>query len=74
MSNRTRYWNRKLECTYQSRDTMRADLPPVLLSCLRCDEYLHSIIAALIEFSKDEYQRGWREGVRALDGLNGEKP
>ncbi len=45
--------------------------PAILMQCPRCDEYIRTLIAEMIELSKDEYQRGWRDGVRALQPQGG---
>ncbi len=62
--NRTRYGcRRKIE-----REPTRYVEPAVLMQCPRCDEFLRTVIAELIQLSKDEYARGMQDGARlALD-------
>ncbi len=63
--NRTRYGCRR-KIDYEASPE-----PAILMQCPRCDEYIRTLIAEMIELSKDEYQRGWRDGVRALDTQKG---
>ncbi len=59
--NRTRYHCRNID-----RDREQYREPAVLMQCPRCDEYIRTLIAEMMQFAKEEYARGLRESANVL--------